>query len=182
MAKKKGTSNKPADLNGKAIVEKDSAPAAKQPPNRAKLEEAAGSSSVSADGKAPATGRPPDPAASRRRQQHLAGLASCLGMHHALRSGRPHWWLVGPSVCGLVLVLYVWFVCVAWVGCDIPNGTRGTHGVWCPFCCVYGGYICLANKEPVVIWWRTEVTCKMAKLQTYCAYLPRSHPRLHARY
>ncbi|XP_022685352.1 uncharacterized protein LOC101782420 isoform X1 [Setaria italica] len=54
-AKKKGTSNKPADLNGKVISEKDSAPAVKQPLNRAKLEETTGSS-VFADGKAPATG------------------------------------------------------------------------------------------------------------------------------
>ncbi|RLN18674.1 uncharacterized protein C2845_PM02G24490 [Panicum miliaceum] len=72
MAKKKGTSNKPADLNGKAIVEKDSAPAAKQPPNRAKLEEAAGSSSVSADGKAPATGEH----AGRRSRQPPGGDSS----------------------------------------------------------------------------------------------------------
>ncbi|PUZ40866.1 hypothetical protein GQ55_9G456600 [Panicum hallii var. hallii] len=72
MAKKKGTSNKPADLNGKAIVEKDSAPAAKQPPNRAKLEEAAGSSSVSADGKAPATGEH----AGRRTRQPPGGDSS----------------------------------------------------------------------------------------------------------
>ncbi|RLN41068.1 uncharacterized protein C2845_PM01G16850 [Panicum miliaceum] len=71
MAKKKGTSNKPADLNGKVIVEKDSAPAVKQPPNRAKLEETAGSS-VSADWKAPATGEH----AGRRTRQPPGGDSS----------------------------------------------------------------------------------------------------------
>jgi len=71
-AKKKGASNKPADLNGKAMLEKDSAPAARQPPNRAKLEEAAGSSSASADGKAPATGEH----AGRRTRQPPGGDSS----------------------------------------------------------------------------------------------------------
>jgi hypothetical protein len=54
-AKKKATSNKSADLNGKVISEKDSAPVVKQPLNRAKVEETAGSR-VFADGKIPATG------------------------------------------------------------------------------------------------------------------------------
>ncbi|CAN6319783.1 unnamed protein product [Urochloa humidicola] len=53
-AKKKGTSNKPSDLNGKVISERDSAPAVKQPLNRAKSADLNGSS-VFANGKAPAT-------------------------------------------------------------------------------------------------------------------------------
>ncbi|CAN6300704.1 unnamed protein product, partial [Urochloa humidicola] len=54
-AKKKGTSNKPTDLNGKVISERDSVPAVKQPLNRAKSSDLNGSS-VFANGKAPATG------------------------------------------------------------------------------------------------------------------------------
>ncbi|CAL4922945.1 unnamed protein product [Urochloa decumbens] len=49
-AKKKGTSNRPTDLNGKGISEKDSAAAVKQPLNRAKSTDLNGSS-VLADGK-----------------------------------------------------------------------------------------------------------------------------------
>ncbi|CAN6325045.1 unnamed protein product [Urochloa humidicola] len=56
-AKKKGTSNRPTDLNvnGKVISERDSAPAVKQPLNRAKSTDLNGNS-VSADGKALETG------------------------------------------------------------------------------------------------------------------------------
>jgi len=71
-AKKKGASSKPTDVNGKAMLEKDSVPAAKQPPNRARLEGAAGSSSASADGKAPATGEH----AGRRTRQPPGGDSS----------------------------------------------------------------------------------------------------------
>ena len=71
-AKKKGASSKPTDVNGKAMLEKDSVPAAKQPPNRPRLEGAAGSSSASADGKAPATGEH----AGRRTRQPPGGDSS----------------------------------------------------------------------------------------------------------
>ncbi|KAJ1296805.1 hypothetical protein BS78_01G330800 [Paspalum vaginatum] len=65
-AKKKGTSNKPTDLdNGKVVLERDSAPAKKQPLSRAKLEDMA-AGSIFADGKqGPTTG---EHAGSRTRK------------------------------------------------------------------------------------------------------------------
>ncbi|XP_066387736.1 uncharacterized protein [Miscanthus floridulus] len=72
-AKKKGTSNKSTDLNGKAISERDSAPAEKQPLNRAKPKGMSGSS-IFADGKAPTTGDH----AGRRTRQPPGGDSSIL--------------------------------------------------------------------------------------------------------
>ena len=83
--KKKGTSSQPTDLNCKAMLEKDLVAAAKQPPNHARLEGAPGSSSVSADRKAPATGeqagrgtRQP-PGGNSSISLGLAGLGAALG-------------------------------------------------------------------------------------------------------
>jgi len=72
-AKKKGTSNKSTDLNGKAISERDSAPAEKQPLNRVKPKGMSGSS-IFAGGKAPTTGDH----AGRRTRQPPGGDSSIL--------------------------------------------------------------------------------------------------------
>uniref|UniRef100_A0A804LL74 DUF4057 domain-containing protein n=1 Tax=Zea mays TaxID=4577 RepID=A0A804LL74_MAIZE len=73
-AKKKGSSNKSTDLmNGKAISERDSAPAGKQPLNRAKPKGLSGSS-IFADGKASTTGDH----AGRRTRQPPGGDSSIL--------------------------------------------------------------------------------------------------------
>ncbi|EER94763.1 hypothetical protein BDA96_01G375800 [Sorghum bicolor] len=72
-AKKKGSSNKSTDLNGKTISGRDSVPAEKQALNRAKPKGMSGSS-IFADGKASTTGDH----AGRRTRQPPGGDSSIL--------------------------------------------------------------------------------------------------------